>query len=494
VTRTHTYHLALAAFCVAAAGFLSAPAHAGAGGADAVIVARPGGGAPLSLEACVGRAVARNDAVRAERHRRKEVDGQMTQALSTGLPSLDASGIWTRGRDPSFALDSTFGGGGGSGDATAEPTFLDTLFAGFDFIPAPEDIEAQTYWRAGLNLNWTINPVRILAAIGAATEAIESQDLAIEGAVYQAELDAITAFHNIVLAHGQVATVEARLANQREFLDIMRLRRDLEMATSLDTLQAAVALAKLEPQLRLARRGVRTAGAGLNAAMGSDPGEPVAILAIEGIEVGRVNQSAALELADRRPDLQQLDLLHKLLEQTRRSHTADMRPFLSVNSSYGLVGRQVDELTNTGHDYWNASVVLNIPLFNGLLTKGRVDETRAAMLRTRAQRDGLSRQVRVQVLDLIEGLDVARQNLQAAKLNVSRADELLDTSKLRLRLGEADYLSVLVSQAERAQAQTNLIQARYDVLTTTASLKRAVGISPMRPLASVPGLTAGDAE
>lgn len=494
MTRTHTFRSALAALCVVAAGLLSTPARAGGDGAQAVIVARPGGGAPLSLEACVERAVARNDAVRAERHRRKEVDGQMTQALSTGLPSVDASGVWTRGRDPSFALDSTFGGGGGPADATAEPTFLDTLFAGFDFIPAPEDIEAQTYWRAGLNLNWTINPVRILAAIGAATEAIESQDLAIEGAVYQAELDAITAFHNIVLAHGQVATVEARLANQREFLDIMRLQRDLEMATSLDTLQAAVAVANLEPQLRLARRGVRTAGAGLNAAMGSDPREPVTILATQAVELDPVEPGIALELADRRPALQQLDLLGELLEQTRRSHTADMRPFLSVNGSYGLVGRQVDELTNTGHDYWNASVVLNIPLFNGLQTRGRVNETRAAILRTRAQRDGLGRQVRVQVLDLLEGLDVARQNLKAAQLNVSRADQLLETSVLQLRLGEADYLNVLVSEAERAQAQTNLIQARYDVLTVTASLKRAIGISPMRPLASVPGLTAGDAE
>lgn len=492
--RTHTPRLLWTALCVAAAVIAGAPAHAGVDAAAAVIVARPGGGAPLTLESCVALAVARNDAVRAERLRAREVDGQMTQALSTGLPSLDASGVWTRGRDPSFALDSTFGGSNGGGEATGTPTFLDTLFANFDFIPAPEDIQAQTYWRAGLDLNWTINPVRILAAVGAATEAVHSQELAIEGAVYQAELDAVTAFHGIVLAHGLVATVEARLANQREFLDIMRLRRHLEMATSLDTLQAAVAVANLEPQLRLARRGVRAAGASLNAVMGQDPGEPVAILATQAIELDPVDQATALELADRRPDLQQLDLLGELLEQTRRSHTADMRPFLSLNGSYGLVGRQMNELTDAGHDFWNASVVLNVPLFNGLLTRGRVDETRSAILRTRAQRDGLGRQVRVQVLDVIEGLEVARQNLGAAQLNVSRANELLDTSKMMLRLGEVEYLAVLASEVERAQAHTNLIQARYDVLTTTASLKRAIGISPMRPLASVPGLTAGDAE
>jgi len=485
---------ALLALCAAAAGFLSPPAAACADGPPAVIAARPGDGAPLSLRDCAERAVARNDAVHAERLRRRELDGQMTQALATGLPSLDASGVWTRGRDPSFALDSTFGGSGDDPDPNATPTFLDTLFAGFDFIPAPEDIPAQTYWRTSLNLSWTINPVRVLAAVGAAEEAIHSQDLAIEDAVYQAELEAVTAYHGIVLAAGQVEAVEARLANQREFLDIMRLSRDLEVVTSLDTLQAAVAVANLEPQLRLARRGLRTAGATLNAAMGADPAEPVSIAVEQTIELDAIAADRAVDLGDQRPDLRQLDLLVELLEQTRRNATADMRPFLAVNGSYGLVGRQVDELTDKGHDFWSASVVLNIPLFNGRLTKGRVDETRAAMLRTRAQREGLGRQVRVHVLDLLEGLDAARQNLQAAHLNVSRATELLETSKFMLRLGEVEYLTVLESEAGRAQAQTNLIQARHDVLTATASLKRAIGISPMRPLASVPGLTAGEAE
>ena len=458
-----------------------------------VLVARPGEAAPLALTECVQRALAANDAVRAERLRRRELDGQMRQALSSGLPTLDATGVWNRGRDPSFALDSTFGSGGGD-EVGGPPTFLDTLLAGFDFIPAADEIPAQTYLRTSLDLNWTVNPLRVLAVVGAAGEAIRSQELAITGAIHRAEQDVVTAYHGIVLAAEQVAAVQARLTNQNEFLDIMRLSLDLDLVTTLDTLQAAVSVANLEPQLRLAQRGLRTAGAGLNVTMGVDPKAPVAIYKQQSVELDPLMHETALALAEKRTEVQQLDAVGQVLRQSRRAQKADLWPFLALNGSYGLVGKKVSGLNNSGHDFWSASVVLNVPLFDGLLTRGQMQETDAAILRTQSERDGLLRQVRMEVLDLLDGLAVARDNLRAAQLNMSRADELLETSTLMLQHGRVEYLTVLESEAGRAQARSHLIQARYDVLTTTASLKRAIGVSPMLSLAAIPGLTMGDAE
>ena len=464
-----------------------------AGASGMVIVARPGEGVPLALTECVQRALAANDAVRAERLRRRELDGQMRQALSTGMPTLDASGVWNRSRDPSFALDSTFGSGR-PGNGAGGATFLDTLLAGFDFMPDPDEITAQTYWRTSLDLNWTVNPMRVMAAVGAANEAIRSQELAITGALHRATQDVITAFHGIVLAAEQVAAVQARLANQNEFLEIMRLSHHLELVTALDTLQAAVAVANLEPQLRLARRQLRSAGAALNVTMGLDPGSPVAIYKEQTIELDPLVRETALALAEERTEVRQLDALGQLLRQNRRAQKADLAPFLALNGRYGFVGKSMSGLNNSGHDVWSASAVLNVPLFDGMLARGQMQQTEAAILRTRSERDGLLRHVHLEVLDLLDGLAVARDNLHAAELNMARADELLDTSTLMLQHGKADYLTVLASEAERAQARTHLIQARYDVLTTTASLKRAIGVSPMLSLTAVPGLTMGGAE
>ena len=453
-----------------------------------VIEARPGAGEVRDLAGCVEEALANNAALQAERLRRDELSGQKLQALATGLPSLDASGQWLRSRDPSFALDETFGGGG---DGSIGTTPLDTLLAGFDFLPDPEDIPAQTYWRAQLDLHWTLNPLKVLGAVGAAGQSIKRQDLAIESVVHQVEEGVVAGYHGIILADESLAAVEAELANQTEFLEIMRLRYELGTATELDTLQAAVAVANLVPAVHTARKELRNAGARLNAAMGLAPETPLSVRREQVLEMEPIDSDAAVARAVGRPDVGAAELFTAMLEQNRKAQKAEMRPYLTVDGSYGYVGRQIDELDDTGHDFWSAVVAVNVPLFDGLLTKGLVNQTEAQIRRNEVELGGLRRDIRADVLEWIDTLEVARINLHAAELNLARSEDLLETSKLELRLGRTDYLNVLQSEASRSQARSNLIQARYDVLTATASLKRTIGVSPMRPLAAVEGLVEG---
>lgn len=485
-----TLLLALPALLAAGAAIAAEPdAAAAAADGAGIIAARPGAAETLDLLGCVRLALEGNEQLRAERIRRRELDGQMNQALSTGLPTLDAVGTWSRSRDPSFALDETFAGGG-DGEIGTSP--LDSLLAGFDFLPDPDAIPAQTYWRTSLDLQWTINPVKVLGAVGAAGAGIRRQDLAVVASEHQTIEQTVTAYHAVVLAAEKASAAEASLANQDEFLQIMRLRYELGLASDIDTLQAAVAVANLEPQVRLARQGLRTAGAELNAVMGLPPESPISIVAEQEVETDPVDRDLALRLASIRPDVIQMDLTADLLRQNRRAQKAEMRPYLSLNGSYGFVGRELSGLDDKGHDFWSASVALNLPLFDGLLTRGLVQETEASIRRTEVERSGLVRRVRVEVLDLLDNLEAARLNLAAAELNMDRAQELLEISKLRLREGLTDYLTVLESESGRADARSNLIQARYDVLTLTASLKRAMGVSPLMPLAQAVRLPAGE--
>ncbi|MCB1149932.1 TolC family protein [bacterium] len=456
------------------------------------VTVRPGADQVLSLEDCLRLARDGNDRIQAERHRREELDGQMDQALSTGLPTLDAVGTWNRGRDPSFALDESFGGTG-EPISTGDPT-LDNLLNNFSFLPSPEDIPAQTFWRANLALNWTLNPTKILGAVGAAGQGIRRQELIMDQVRNEVERDVMAAYHGIVLAQEQVAAAEAELANQAEFLEIARLRFRQGQATTLDTLQAAVNVANTEPRVRQARQALLTAGAQLNAALGRDPEAPLSVLGEQRVEIEPLDRDAALALALRRPDVQQLEVMEDLLRQNRRAQKADSRPCFTMNGSYGYVGKSVADLNDTGHDFWSATVALNVPLWTGMLTHGLVKETEASIRRTSVERRGLVRRVRVEVLDLLDSLDVARRDLAAAELNLARAESLQDDAAMMYRLGQADYLTVLQAESGRAVARTNLIQARYDVLTLTASLKTAVGVSPATPLAALAGLVEGASE
>ena len=455
------------------------------------IVAREGGAARLDLAACVRVALDSNEFLQAERLRMAELAGQMDQALSTGLPTLDLVGGWTRSRDPSFALDSTFGGDSGGTFAPpigADPWFDDWL-AGFgSLIPAVEDIPAQAFLRTSLNLNWEINPLKISGAVGAAKLGVQRQEAMLVMVEQQTVESTVAAYYSIIKAAQRVDAVKAQLANQTELLEIVKIRNEMGLATALDTLQAAVSLANVQPQLSIARATLRNEGARLNALMGLPPQSPLEIANQQVVEMDTLHQERALELGQLRPDLQVASIFTDILRRNRKAQIADNRPYLTIGGSYGYVGKTTDTLFDQGHESWRASVALNVPVFDGLLTRGLVAETQAKIRRSEKELSGNRRQVEVEILEILANLMMAREVLTAVELNLTRSEEVLEESLLMLQLGKTSYLDVLVAEANRAQARGNVINARYEVLVLTASLKRALGFSPLNPLAAIPGL------
>jgi len=461
------------------------------------VVARPGADRPLDLAACLRFALAQNDSLLAERERRAELDGQKYQALATGLPSIDVVGDWTRRRDPSFALDPTFGGDGQGGlgiPPGADPWFADWLEGFGSFIPDAENIPASTFWSTRVSLNWELNPMKILGAVGAANLGIDRQELLVEAAEHAVAERVVGTYHAVLMMAEAVNALEAQYANQAELLELTKLRFELGFATRLDTLQAAVALANIEPTLRSARQRVADAGAALNAVMGRDPATPLTLVNEQAVETDPIDREAALVLTVRRPELVAVERLVGMLGNQRQAQAAESLPYLSLYGTYGWVGTDFDSQWDDGHEQWTASVALTIPIFNGLQTKGQVHETRAQIRRTETELRGWRRQAEVQVLALLNNLDTARRNLGAAELNLVRAEEALQESLLMYQLGKAAYLTVLDAEANHLTARRTLIEARYQVLTLTASLKRAVGHSPATPLAAIAGLTAAGSQ
>lgn len=444
----------------------------------------PGSAGPVPIEACVEMALEQNSAVLAAREGRRELSGQKKQAVSLGLPSLDATGTWSRGRDPSFAFDQTFGGGGdGGGDSTGAA--LDSLFGDFSFIPAPEDIQAQTFWRTSVNAHWEVQPSLVYNAVGAAQLGIRRQEAMIADTEHRAIEEVMRAYHQVVMVGQQISALDADIDAKREFLEITRRRLELGFSTPLDTLRAAVAYANLLPQRRNLAQQLRDAGSNLNVLMGRPPQTPLALLPQEELELEPISPELALRALPRRPDLVSLELMTAILGKNRGRIKAEHRPVVSADASYGYVTSDFGDMFDEGHDFWNASVTVRVPLFDGLRTKGRVQEAEAQIRRTELDWLDAARRARLEVHSLLGELDAARENYRAARLNAEAAENALEQVQMRYELGQSDYLSVLDVQADRSLARSNLISARNEVLSVTASLKRALGFRPDHSLAAI---------
>ncbi len=453
---------------------LAGAALAGAQTPDDVIHPIPGPCAEMQLGDCITEALEANATLEAERVRRRELTAQMTQAVSIGLPSIDLTGTWSRGRDPSFALDQTFQSSGDGGGESA----LDSLLSGISFLPEPEAIPAQTFWRTSLGAHWELNPYLIYNAVSAAGSGIRRQDLLIQDVEHRTIEEVMGSYYAVLMAAEHLEALDAELASREEFLKVTRRRHHLGLSTGLDTLRAAVSYANLVPQRRAASQDLRDAAAHLNVVMGRDPLTPLALATEVSVEETDLDIDRAVARVPERPDIQGLEHLTTILKKNRGAQQAAHRPSISADASYGYVTGELGDLFDDGHDFWSASLSLNVPLFDGLLTRGRVQEAEAVLRRTFRDLDEARRRARLEILSLAGDLDAARANHQAARLNLTAAVDAARQMALRYELGKADYLSVLAVQADRFLARSNLIGARNEVLTLTASLKRAMGYSP----------------
>lgn len=460
-----------------------------------VVETRPGQGEVLDLTACVAEALTGNDRLLAERLRMGELEGLQRQALSTGLPTLDLVGSWNRSRDPSFALNDIFGGGGGfdlSAPPGADPWFsewLDDFGSAFgSLVPPPGEIPAQTFWNANLEMHWELNPVKIMGATGAARLSIDQQVSATTAVEHETVEATVAAYFSIIRAAENIQAIRARLANESELLEITSLRYEMGLATRLDTLQAAVTVANTRPELAVAQARLRNEGSRLNALLGRRPEAPLKVANDQPIEMDPLREEAALRLAQQRPELMATQLFVDILGKNKQAQKSELLPYMTLDGAYGYVGREVDSVFDDGHDSWRAAVALNVPVFDGLLYRGQVKETAARIRRTEAELTGRRRDVQVEVLGILANLAMAREVLGAVQLNLERSEEVLDESLLMMQLGKINYVDVLVSESNRATARSNVIISRYEVLTLTAALKRAIGFSPMTPLRDIPGL------
>jgi outer membrane protein TolC len=219
--------------------------------------------------------------------------------------------------------------------------------------------------------------------------------------------------------------------------------------------------------------------------LGRAPTSPLSLIVEYPIEHDPLDGLDAAQRALQRPDLWQLSLNEEFLRRRRAVQKAEIYPSLSLAASYGYVTRRLPELTHLGHDFWSASMSVSLPLFDGLSTRGQVKETEALIRRAQHERMDAQRRAQAEVMQTLGELEAARANLTSSELNMQLAEAAMEQTTLRYRLGKGDYLSVLNAQTDRYQARSNLILARFEVLTGTAKLKRALGASPTAPLSSV---------
>lgn len=124
---------------------------------------------------------------------------------------------------------------------------------------------------------------------------------------------------------------------------------------------------------------------------------------------------------------------------------------------------------------------VSVPVFDGGLTRARVQEARADVALAETARRAAVDQVGVDVQQAYLALLQARDRVQVANVGLAQAREAARLAQVRYnagvsqQVGVSPILEISNSQTSLTQAETNQVNALYDYNTARAQLDRAIG-------------------
>jgi outer membrane protein TolC len=172
-----------------------------------------------------------------------------------------------------------------------------------------------------------------------------------------------------------------------------------------------------------------------------------------------------------RNDVKSYEAQLRSAEDAERGAKAERLPSVRLSGFFGEQGPNF----HSGADVYNGTVTLNVPIFNSGQTKSDVQQADSSVQDRRAALSAKQEDVRFEVRSAWIDMDTASKQLEVAVSNRALAEETLQQSIDRFKLGAADSVEVAQSQDEFSAADQDYINSLYSLRLAQISLARAIG-------------------
>jgi outer membrane protein len=409
----------------------------------------------LGLAECLDIALQQNALVLKSQSDLEAAYGVVVQTRAVALPKLQATGQY------------------GYNDQ------LETL----DFGGNSVSFQREQSWNAGLRL------VQSVYEGGRIRSALKTASLTKEQALLQHQVvlqDVVAlvriAYYDVLLAAEQIVVQSASVKLLEQELEDTTRRYNAGTVPRFNVLRSEVELANAKPQLIQARNDYRIAKNNLAQLLGyrvpAGVWEDIPLKLAGKLEAEPYSLELPAALAEAlgsRPELRVLEKNEKIQQESVRSAKGGYLPSVQLYGGYGW--RSSSFQNDLGFDVagWNTGVQLSWNIFDGLYTKGKVQEAKALLQRSRTEYDDRTRLVELEVRTAYSVFVQAREILESQKKVREQAEEALRLANARYDAGSGTQLDVLNARTSLTQASTTQIKALRDYAVARARMERAMG-------------------
>jgi outer membrane protein TolC len=173
-----------------------------------------------------------------------------------------------------------------------------------------------------------------------------------------------------------------------------------------------------------------------------------------------------------RPELRIAEEQIKLNRLERDAVRAEYLPSVEFVGDYGVSGITP---TNTALPTRRAAVQLNVPIFNGGLTRGRLTVAASRQRQAELELDNVRGQIEQDVRLALITLRTDGAEVRAADESVNLAERELEMARDRFRAGVGDNLEVINAQTALAGARDSQVTALTQYNAARLNLAAATG-------------------
>ena len=142
--------------------------------------------------------------------------------------------------------------------------------------------------------------------------------------------------------------------------------------------------------------------------------------------------------------------------------------------------------TDRNKEGWTVGVGIQVPVFEGFLTRNKVKEAAARAGQIREQQFLLREGIGLEVKDIFLSLEAARKSFQATLDAMNAASEDRDLNTRAYQNGLVDTEKVIRAQLMEALMMAQHYKTRYDHVALQSQLDLVVGTEIWKQLDSAP--------
>ncbi len=390
----------------------------------------------LSLDQAITLAIENNLATLLAKERRTEARGIEKESLAGLLPNISGTAYQASITENLAALGFKPG---------TFPGFTSMFIGPFKNFDARMGL-AQTIFNLSTLRNFQAGRAGVLVA--EMEEGLAREQVATATAL---------AYLETMRAGRAVSAAQANVTLAQTLLKLAQDQRDAGIATGLDVTRAETRVAQEQVRLSQTQTDSEAAGLQLQRIVGLPLGSSLMLtdplrFALETLPA---IETAVATAEDNRAEVQVAQAEIAVNDYQKRAARAEQLPSLEFLGDYGVSGITPVTSALPTRSY---AIQLNVPIFNGGLTRGRIQVASSRKNQAKLQLASIRGQVEEDVRLAYSSLRTTAETVRAADLTVTLAERELEMARDRFRAGVADNI-------ELVNAQTALANARLDQVT-----------------------------